>query len=248
MKYRAVVLDLDGTTIPNRKDGSPSPRVVAAVRRVIDMGVSVSIATGRGIEECRSILRKLGIKAPCIVNGGTRVIDATTEQVLWEKELSQVQVESVLEVAKKYNSPVFFSDDKDSTMPDERIVKQGERIVYIQPVPREHTAPMLEQLGTVPGVVSHRLVSWTPDHYDIHVTHEEATKRHALEIVLEKIGVPKEEVVAIGDGHNDLPLFELAGYKVAMGNASNELKEKADLIAPSVEDDGVAGVLNNIFR
>ena len=54
------------------------------------------------------------------------------------------------------------------------------------------------------------------------------------------INVQKETAVAVGDSNNDLPLFKGVGYKVAMGNATNELKAEADYITASVEDDGLA--------
>jgi hydroxymethylpyrimidine pyrophosphatase-like HAD family hydrolase len=51
-------------------------------------------------------------------------------------------------------------------------------------------------------------------------------------------------VIAIGDGHNDMPLLEAAGLKVAMGNAPDEVKQLADYVAPSLADDGVAAAID----
>jgi hydroxymethylpyrimidine pyrophosphatase-like HAD family hydrolase len=54
-------------------------------------------------------------------------------------------------------------------------------------------------------------------------------------------------MIGVGDGHNDLPLFEACGFRVAMGNADEELKKLADYIAPSVEDDGIVDVIEKFI-
>jgi Cof subfamily protein (haloacid dehalogenase superfamily) len=245
--YKAVILDLDGTAIPNRRDGIPSERVINAVKKAIEKKVKITAATGRGIKLAKEIIDKLGITSPCIVNGGTRIIDPVTEKVLWEKSLDKSQVEKIMEVALEYQYPVFFSEDMEGTLPKYKISKSDERIIYIEPVTKEDTVVILEKLSKIPDITAHKVISWTPDHYDIHITHKEATKRHSLEVLLEILGVHKSELVAIGDSNNDLPLFDLAGYKVAMDNGSEDLKAQADLIAPSVSEDGVAVVLEDLF-
>ncbi|MBP6060528.1 MAG: HAD family phosphatase [Candidatus Pacebacteria bacterium] len=244
--YKAVIIDLDGTTIPNKREGMPSERVINIVKKIKEKAY-ISAATGRGINFSRHIIKVLGLTSPCIISGGTQIVDPITEKVLWEKTLEKSQVEKIMEIAREYNYHVFFGDDLEGTPPKHKVVKGEERIVYIVPVTKEDTEIMLLKLKKIPNIVAHTAISWTPDHFDIHITHYEATKRHALEILLKMLEVHKDEVVAVGDSNNDLPLFESAGYKIAMENGSEELKSKADLVAPSVEDDGLAVVLEKLF-
>ena len=61
------------------------------------------------------------------------------------------------------------------------------------------------------------------------------------------LGVKKEEVVGFGDGDNDLPIFEAVGYKVAMSNGSDKLKNLADFITENADQDGVARVIVELF-
>ena len=185
--------------------------------------------------------------APCIVNGGSRIIDPISETALWEKELDKSQVEQIMDVAREYQYPVFFGDAMEGTQAQHKITQGGERIIYIEPVTKEDTEVILRKLRAISNISAHKVISWTPGHFDIHITHTKATKRHSLEILLDMLRVQKSEVVAIGDGNNDLPLFEIAGYKVAMENGSDELKIKADMIAPSVDKDGVAVALEKLF-
>ena len=105
---------------------------------------------------------------------------------------------------------------------------------------------IIKQLNEIKDVVAHSVISWTKDHLDIHITHQEATKKHALEVLLKMLGVTSEETIAFGDSENDLPLFEIAGYKVAMSNGADRLKAAADFIALHAEADGLAEAIEKL--
>lgn len=71
----------------------------------------------------------------------------------------------------------------------------------------------------------------------------QAIKQHGILEVAEMLGISTHEIIGVGDGYNDFPLLMACGLKVAMGNAVSDLKEIADYIAPTVEEDGVADVI-----
>lgn len=111
-------------------------------------------------------------------------------------------------------------------------------------VPPEKVVEVEEKLATVAGISAHAAGSWIPGKQDIHITHELATKKHAMEALLGHINIPIHEVMVVGDSNNDLPLFELAGFKIAMGNATDKVKKTADWIAPTLEENGLAVAIN----
>ena len=76
---------------------------------------------------------------------------------------------------------------------------------------------------------------------------KDCTKANAIKILADHLDINKEEIIVIGDGANDISMFEMSGYKIAMGNANNKLKEKADYITDSNNQDGVAKALEEIF-
>lgn len=239
VKIKAIIFDLDGTAIPNRIDGTPSKRVIDAVKKAQQKGIKVSIATGRPLAKVRGIIQALGIESPCIIAAGTQIIDPVTEETLWKQELSLDQVKQIIEIAKPYSFDVWTSDGSDPSPAKERQVKQ-EQVMFLLGVPKEDTADIMSKLKKIPQLIAHEVNSWTQGHYDIHLTHVKATKKHALEELLKIEKIDKEHIMAAGDGNNDLPLFEMAAYKVAMGNAMQGLKDKADYITDSVENDGLA--------
>ena len=78
---------------------------------------------------------------------------------------------------------------------------------------------------------------------------KEASKGRALAALAEKLGIEKQEIACIGDGENDLSMFEASGLKIAMGNAVSGLKEQADYITATNNRDGVAeAVYKKILR
>lgn len=85
------------------------------------------------------------------------------------------------------------------------------------------------------------------DFYAIYITSGDATKQHAVVTLSETLGIPTEEMIGIGDHYNDFPLLMACGLKVAMGNAVDELKAIADYVVPTVEEDGVADVIEKFI-
>ena len=77
----------------------------------------------------------------------------------------------------------------------------------------------------------------------LEFAHPDVSKGTGLQFLADRIGITPAQTVAFGDGENDLELLEWAGYAVAVENADPALKERANLIAPSVEDEGVAQVI-----
>lgn len=244
--YKALIFDLDGTAIPNKPDGVPSDNLIGVVAK-LQKTAKVCAATGRPWHNSKAIIRKLGLRDPCIISGGTQIIDPISEKMLWEKGMNQSQVESIMKAAKQFPYEVIYGDDVVSTPAKNKIMQRPERIIYIMSVSKKDTEAILKQLRQIPAITAYEAKSWEPNHFDIHITHYEATKSRALQILLRMLKLHKEEVVAAGDSNNDLPLFEVAGYKIAMENGSDEMKAKADLIAPDVSEDGLATSLKGLF-
>lgn len=236
---KAIIFDLDGTAIPNEKGGMPSQRLIDTVAKA-QQKVKVSAATGRPLSNSLHILKVLKITSPCVIAGGTQIIDPVTEETLWKKELSGDQVREIVSVAIPYPYEVWISDQLDASPAKKDIVIQPEQVIFIMSVTNEDAKDIMQKLAHIPDITAHEVVSWTPDHIDIHITHKDATKKHALEELLRIENVDKKDVMVVGDANNDLPLFEVAGYRVAMGNGSDRLKKAADYVAESVENDGLA--------
>ncbi len=246
MKYKGIIFDLDGTAVPNRSDGLPSNRLIKIISK-LKTEVKIGFASGRTIGNCRHIIELLDLNTPCIIVGGTKIIDPVTEDVIWEKQMTANQVEQIIAATEGYNYPIIFQDEKVRYFNALTEIVKPENIVYVQRIRENDLVPMLEKFSQIQDVVGHIVPSWTKDLYEIHLTHTEATKKHSIELWLQMLNLKSEEVVGFGDGENDLPIFEAVGCKVAMANAAEKMKQMADIVTDSAEEDGVAKVIEKLF-
>lgn len=243
MKIRAVVFDLDGTAIPVAFNGLPSKKVIEAVAES-KKKVLVAAATGRPYYNAVKILSLLNLTEPCIVSGGTQIVDPATGEVLWEKMMDKASVDKVLELITPLPYKIYTSDNPMLLHPREIENIQSERVIYIMYVTQEDAEKMVLDLRKIDNVDAHAMASWEKGKMDVHVTHINATKKNAMSELLRILNIKKEEVMTVGDGGNDLPLFELSGFRVAMGNAGVTLKSAADTVTLSVDEDGLAVALD----
>lgn len=239
MNFEALIFDLDGTAIPNLPNGMPSAAVVAAVKEAQQV-CHVSVATGRPYGICKEILVALEIKDLCILNGGAHLYDTRRNQYIWKQEIDVVIMQQLFEQLKPFGHYVIDDETLQQTLVKDYHPHNPVGLPCINAVSADDMPKILKIARLIPTVTAHAVQSWTANAFDIHITHELATKKHALQSLLNRLGVDHSKAMVVGDGGNDLPLFELAGWKVAMGNAQPELKAAADWIAPSVEQDGLA--------
>lgn len=244
-KFKALIFDLDGTAFPTGRESRPTERVVNAVKEAKKI-VSVSIATARRISSLREIFKIFSLESPSIIMGGTTIIDPVSEKIIWQKTLNIETVSKIAEIAKKYpgeiimGSSPFYDRQKDFDISECSVV-------YLRNPNKEIAEKITEELKFIPDIAYIFAPSWVNGWTDIHITNIEATKRHAVEELRKILKIKKEEIIAVGDNHNDLPLFESVGFKVSMGNAENVLKEKADFIAPTVFENGLAFAIDKFI-
>lgn len=243
-KYKLLILDLDGTTIPSKADGVASKKVIETVHKAHNK-ILISVASGRPYYLAKKVLEDLNIDGPCVLDGGSQIMDVKTRKILFEKFLSIEKQREILKLLLPYNYSILRSQEESRSMKslDDADEETGKLVVV--GVTPEDTIKMLEELTAVKGTAPHPVNnSWAnPDFIDLHITNSESTKKHAIEELLKILEIKKDEAIGVGDSLNDMPLFESVGFKVAMGNAPKELKEQADYVAPSVEEDGVADVI-----
>jgi hypothetical protein len=110
--------------------------------------------------------------------------------------------------------------------------------------PHEKLIPVQQALLEKHG---DKLNAFYSEDYFLEIVPKTVAKDKALAQLLEKLGVLREELVACGDGMNDIPMLKFAGLAVAMENAYPEVKEYADYIAPSNDNNGIADVVDNFF-
>lgn len=242
MKIDALVFDLDGTAVPLKPDGMPSQKVIDVVNKAKKV-CHVSIATGRPLGICEDILNALDIQELCILNGGSHLYSRQDKEFVWKQEIDELVLKELFHKLRKFKQ--YEVDDEKLLDPRPLLEYLEEKITEPVALPcifsttREDADEIVRIARSFKSLTAHSMNSYKAGTFDVHITHELATKKHALRSLLARMNVDHDNVMVVGDGGNDLPLFELAGWKVAMGNADEELKAQADWVAPSVAEDGL---------
>ena len=259
-----IALDIDGTLVHD--DGFLSPEVVREVKRVRDLGHEIVVATGRSAANAIPVARELGIDSGHMVcsNGAVTIeIDSTDERGYRPAEVITFDPTQVLQqlvetlpnahfavedIDGSYRFhkpfPAYALGDQNFETPIEELMSQPvSRVVVLSP---EHNTQ--EFLNLVKGIGLHS-VSYSIGYTAwLDISPEGITKGSALEKIRQRHAIHTHQTIAVGDGRNDIPMFEWAasggGLSFAMGQGPDEVKASALEVTSSVEDDGVARVLS----
>ncbi len=245
-EYKALMLDLDGTTIPNKRDGRPSKKVIEAVTKA-QRKLHVGVVTGRPFPYAKQIVRELGLTGPSIMASGAEIIDVETGKLLWSRKISAQATKAVLDLFEKraLKLSIYDSDRyKNQEEFDPRNPPNVPFVISVQDLPLSLSDNIFADLNHLTDIAVQKIVGWKPDTVWLSITHIEATKQLGIFEIAKILEIETHEIIGVGEGYNDFPLLMACGLRVAMGNAVEELKEIADYIAPSVMDDGVVDVIN----
>lgn len=257
MKPRLVAFDLDGTLVG--KNLEIRPRVELAIRAMRERGILGCIATGRMYRSALPFARDLRFGAPLVCYQGAAVIDPSSDEVLLDTPLANVEALEVVAYAKAAGLHVqLYADDRYYCEATNRFSDLYARVSGVRPIVVEslestfasgnatkavviadadtaaaHLPLLASQLGERAYVT--RSLPEFIEAMDPHVD-----KGSALRLVAGRLNIPMEHVMAVGDSWNDAPLLRAAAFGVAMGSAPPELREMADALVHDVENDGVA--------
>ncbi|MEK7570870.1 MAG: HAD family hydrolase [Patescibacteria group bacterium] len=251
MQYKAVIFDVDGTILPVEKTVLPSLRLKQVIKRVKKQKIAVGLATARQYKKVAKIVEYLELDAPLILSNGGQIADPKTAQYLVEHTIPEEHLLKLMEIIREQGLPFWIQDNGHDYISEPLT---GEYVPYkpfVLIVDGFKTSNQAEEfIASLPAYEDISVVkSSAPDSdiIQVHITHILATKQHGIENVGKLLEINQSEIIGIGDGYNDIPLFKGAGLKVAMGNAVEALKKRADYIAPSVTQDGVSTVMEKFL-
>lgn len=256
MKYKAIITDLDGTAIDSPSQTAATRRLSKAVSKLQEKEVKVCAATGRSLNFASKTLHTMGIKDPVIVSAGTRIVNPLSRQELWSYYLSSQQIEQILAVLKDYDYKILWNDyEEDDYMQkegfdvseyDKNLPTYFLQVCYLSEHKADEVAGKLEKIESI--TVEKPTALKGKNLKDLHVMRSNTTKENAVYALAKILGIKPNECIGIGDGSNDVKMFEAVGYKVAMSNAVEELKQEADEIIGDIRDDGLAEYFEKLAK
>ena len=288
--YKLVAIDLDGTMLNSY--GVVTENTKNTIKKTIEKGIDVIIASGRPIDSIKTIANEIGSKNYFIAGNGSLIYDIQKDEIIYEKYLKKEKVleiikmceensisynvyteKTILSTALKHNVLYYYKEnlkkpeDKQThinivenmydyidkmneekflkiTICDENksvfnsIMKKLNEIGEIEVLEVSHMSRKIIQQGTEEIPI---------EYYYTEISAENVDKWYAIEYLISKLNIKKEEVITIGDNINDKKMIQEAGLGVAMGQSTPAIKEIADEITTSNEEDGVATFLEKIL-
>jgi Cof subfamily protein (haloacid dehalogenase superfamily) len=240
---KLVLTDIDDTIAPHARH-EVSDAVRQAIVAVEDKGIMIAAVSGRPFALAQPTLNVLGVTGLCISDGGATIVDVVTGENIWKQWLSARQVREILELVLPFSKLVIYKegvDLVDAEAIDPVLIDADAPSIFAM-IDESREAELKALLDTVPGIYTYFLNGMHPVTHEgsraLQITHEAATKQHGVEALRERLGIPIEYTLAIGDGDNDIALFRSASIKVAMGNATDQLKAEADHVVGTFDEDG----------
>jgi len=263
MGYRLIALDIDGTI--RSVDHTLTDRTSRAMDMVREAGAIVTVATGRMFKSAVASTADLGLTSPIVSFQGALVADPVTAEVLWHRPLTEQMAVLALDALDGWAGDIvsYHGDEvwvSKVTPWVEAYSERNDGGVRVVGDLREVAADEPTRLVVVgdEGEI-HRLTQRLSADFDerLHVTrslpqfceilHPDGGKHRALAWLCGHLGIPEEDTVAFGNGYNDVEMLRWAGLGVAVGDAVPEAMEAADRVAPPMQEDGAAQVLEGLL-
>jgi len=261
MKYKLLVLDVDGTLLNDERE--ISKRTLAALLKVQQMGVRIVLASGRptyGLMPLAKTLELGNYGGVVLSYNGCQIIKAQNGEILFERRINPEMLPYLEKKARKNGFAIFtYHDDTLITdSPDNEYIKNEALLNNLKIIKEDEFSTAIDFAPCKCMLVSDKekaligleqhwekrlagtLDAFRSEPYFLEVVPCGVNKANTLGALLEHLGVTREEVIAVGDGVCDVTMLQLAGMGVAMGHSQDSVKVCADYVTASNEEDGVA--------
>jgi hypothetical protein len=261
--YKLIAVDMDGTLL--REDKTISKATIKAINKARAKGVKVVLASGRPIEGIERYLDELNLISPedyVLSYNGALVQNTATKEVISRTVLKGRDLHYLYNLSKELGVNIHSFSTKEGLITpkmskyteveatingievkvkDFEAISDEEEMVKIMMI--DEPEVLQAAVDRLPKEVYEKYTVVRSAPYFLEFLNKKANKGEGVKALAENLGLTKEQVICIGDAGNDLHMIQFAGLGVAMGNAFEEIKEIADYVTKSNEEDGVAHVI-----
>lgn len=275
MPYKLIALDIDGTLLTTR--GEITPRTSQALNQARQLGIQIVLVTGRRFNSARELVLRLELDIPLVSHNGALTKNIETLEVVDFHPLDDKVAREVIHFGRQHGVDMICNDDPhglgtmviEGISPDNKalhrylnlyrssVVEVPDLVSYVQSPPIQLTisgrcdptdefeVKLREAMGEQIRIFKTRYRSF--DLTILDVLSLTASKGESLAAVAARNGIAREEIMAVGDNHNDLTMLRYAGLGVVMANAEDELKQMGFEQTASNEEDGVAQAIEKFI-
>jgi Cof subfamily protein (haloacid dehalogenase superfamily) len=266
--YKAAFIDMDGTLL--RKDHTVSEQTQKLISQLINKGILIVPISARPLHGMQPILQTfIPAHIPVVSLNGSYIYH--NGDIIYQVNINAAEAEAVHQLVSEYPvTPIYYSQMDWYAHTDNPATQKEQKITPI-PVTIQPASVTLQHWANQQNGPNKILIAGDPGHIlelekalvnqfgrslnifksqprYVEVIQQQASKTLAMQMLMNKFGIAQQEVVAIGDNYNDKDMIAFAGMGVAMGNAPDEIKQAADFITDTNNNDGVAKALQQFFK
>lgn len=267
MTTKALVLDIDGTLTNSKKEITPATK--AAVQEVMKRGHKVILASGRptlGMHRYEEELELRRYGGYLLSFNGARIVECATGEIIYQKILPQTLIPGLYRFAKQNGCGLitYLGSEVISAFPVDEYIELEARINGLPVRVAEDFLTFVDFdvnkcLMTAAPEKAERFEAQLAERYGeyasiyrsepffIEIMSQNVDKAASLDRILPVIGVKREDTVCCGDGFNDISMIRYAGVGVAMGNAQQAVRDAADYITATNDEEGLVQVISRFF-
>jgi Cof subfamily protein (haloacid dehalogenase superfamily) len=266
MNIKAVLSDLDGTLIDF--EGNYHKDIPLLIKKIQEKNISFSLATGRSrVGKVDELIKELNLSPMHIVCGGGMILNWKTGEIPLHQTISHYSVKKIVDyflrshvvfclethdevyMHRSGDVPLFIEGIKIKEYSKETIPSRIIKILLFAATNKTSENDIRKHIENIAHFCADVELNKfkIKDYFGLDITSEGSTKHTAVFKYAEILGISRSEMIAIGDGHNDYPLFTACGYRIAMGNAPQELKDIADKVVGTAEEGGMREALEHII-
>ncbi|MFV0529525.1 MAG: Cof-type HAD-IIB family hydrolase [Lachnospiraceae bacterium] len=272
MGIKLIAVDLDGTLL--RRNCTIASQTAEAIHKALAAGIYIVPATGRSFRNAQHVLSEFNDIQYFINANGTTVTDGIRRKLLYAETMPIELVREVYALTKEYETFIEIYEGMDAIVDEPGVemlystsierdyivqllstnIKIKSLDAYLQEAQHkvsklhivcqnaERKEALFQKIDKIKDVYPLSTMS-----RNVEIVNKTWSKKDGLEKLAGTLGIDREEIMAIGDSDNDYDMLKWVGTSVAMGNAKEHIREIADLVTATNEDNGVAAVITDVL-
>lgn len=265
--YKAIFIDIDGTLRDSKEH--ISDKTIEMIKKVTQKGILVILCSERPRKYTENVSRECGASKYIITSGGSNIYDYETNEVLYVNRMNKQACIELYHIAEEANvrfimnvgdgrvvNKLKHSDEIELKTDIETFVNEND---VVQCVISDSNFENIKKIkGKIEKVKNVEIKNQSKNLIEnmettrksgyCDVANIETSKGNGIKELCNKLQIDLKDTIGIGDDFNDIAMFQTVGYRVVMGNANDEIKQYADEVTLSNENDGVAVFLEKLLK
>lgn len=264
--YKLIALDMDGTLL--KDDKSISNENFNAIQKARENNIKVVLATGRPIKGIEKFLKELNLLSEdeyAVTFNGAVVKTTKGDHIMAKTLMTYEDLAYLYKLSKELKVNIHAHTDEECITPKSSkysvleaelnsipltevdFDKLDENTIIVKTMFIDDEKILDRVIEVLPKELYEKYTIVRSAPYFLEFLNKASNKGTGVKLLSEKLGIKREEIICVGDADNDKHMIEYAGLGVAMGNAADSIKEIADFVTKSNEENGVAYVIDKFI-